>query len=57
MSLNDALNVIKMLARSQGFYGRLLAARDDNPEAFDEWLSGLAKNCKEAVDLVMAIEC
>ena len=56
MSLEQALKVIKMLAQSQGFYGRLLCMRDENPKAFDEWLTNLAKDCKDSVDLVIAIE-
>lgn len=56
MSLEQALKVIKMLSQSQGFYGRLLSARAGNQEAFDEWLTNLAKDCKDSVDLVIAIE-
>ena len=56
MSLEQALKTIKMLAQSQGFYGRLLCARNDDPEAFDNWLTNLAKDCKDSVDLVIAIE-
>jgi hypothetical protein len=56
MSLEQALKTIRMLARSQGFYGRLLCTRSENTQAFDDWLTDLAKDCKDSVDLVIAIE-
>ena len=56
MSLEQALKTIKMLSMSQGFYGRLLRERDEHPQEFDEWLENLAKDCKDSVDLVIAIE-
>lgn len=57
MSLEEALNVLRMFAQSQGFYGRLLRDREDDPEAFDNWLEGLAKDCKTSLDLILKIEC
>lgn len=56
MSLEQALKTIRMLAQSQGFYGRLLCTRSENAQAFDNWLTDLAKDCKDSVDLVIAIE-
>ena len=56
MSLEQALKTIKMLSMSQGFYGRLLSMRNEHPQEFDEWLENLAKDCKDSVDLVIAIE-
>lgn len=53
------MGVFGMLARSQGFYGRLLrdlnareAAGEDLTPFFDQF-----KNCKDAVDVVMVVEC
>ena len=56
MSLEQALKTIRMLAQSQGFYGRLLCTRSENTQAFDDWLTDLANDCKDSVDLVIAIE-
>lgn len=56
MTLQQALNTIENLSQSQGFYGRLLLARAEQPTAFDNWLENLAKGCKDSVDLVIAIE-
>ncbi len=41
------------LAKSQGFYGRLLASLEGNDEA---WEHLEAQNFKDAVDVVMFIE-
>ena len=53
------MGVFRMLARSQGLYGRLLrdlnareAAGEDLTPFFDQF-----KGCKDAVDVVMVVEC
>ncbi len=52
MNKNQILNTIKSLARSQGFYGRMLN------NITDEGLDYLEEqNFKDPVDLVMFIEC
>lgn len=53
MDKQQILDAIKMLAQSQGFYGRLYEAIKDNDEA----LKTLAeKKFKDAVDLVLFFE-
>lgn len=52
------LNLIRTLARSQGSYGRLLAAiteAEDNGEDLSEWYAQFA-GCKDPVDIILAIE-
>lgn len=60
MTENQALNHIRQLSHSQGFYGRLLGAleevREQNPEAYHEYL-GQFKDCKDPVDMALMIEC
>lgn len=63
MTEAQILNNIKMLAQSQGFYGRLLesleeARNSDDEEvvdAYHEWVDSF-KDCTDAVDMVMRIE-
>lgn len=58
MDREKIMATIKSLAMSQGFYERLLAALNENPEAKEEFLSvAESKNFKSDVDLVMWIEC
>lgn len=53
MNKNEILNTIKMLSHSQGFYGRLLEAIQDNDEALD-YLE--AQEFKDVVDLILFLE-
>ena len=48
-----------MLAQSQGFYGRLLRNIDEMDEEDREkvWSDLESQNFKDAVDLIMYIEC
>ena len=59
MERKEVMGVFEMLARSQGLYGRLLrnlnareAAGEDLTPFFDQF-----KGCKDAVDVVMVVEC
>lgn len=59
MARKEVMGVFGMLARSQGLYGRLLrdlnareAAGEDLTPFFDQF-----KGCKDAVDVVMVVEC
>jgi len=45
---------IETLTRSQGFYGRILKALDNNDELLDKLVD---KGFKDVVDLVMYLEC
>ena len=57
MKANEILETIKMLAKSQGFYGRLLNAIETSEEG-EDILAGLESlNFKDSVDLVMFFEC
>lgn len=57
MAKKDVLKVFKMLARSQGSYGRILNVvgmdGENAPDGFFEQF----KDCKDAVDVVMVVEC
>ena len=51
--------MIETLAKSQGFYGRLLAAVDEvEPEKREKFWAGLeAAKIADPIDLVMYFEC
>jgi hypothetical protein len=53
MSKEEILSAIRTLAMSQGFYGRLLEAIEENEEILDDLV---AQNFGDVVDLVMYIE-
>ena len=62
MKMNEIMDTIKMLAQSQGFYGRLLRsleeAYEENYDAFMEFMNELEEqNFKDTVDLVLYLEC
>lgn len=59
MKREEILNVFKMLACSQGFYGRLLHSLETADEdSRDEFLSELEEqNFSDPVSLVMYLEC
>ena len=62
MKMEDILNVIRKLASSQGFYGRLLASMETMEEMFPQDYAKLvveleSQNFQNAVDLVMYFEC
>ena len=61
MSWREVIDVIKMLAHSQGFYGRLLRSIEEqyekdyeNWEAFMQYLE--EQKFKDALDVVMFFE-
>lgn len=60
MSKTKVINLFKILARSQGYYGRLLEALDELKEldrdAYDDYFKQF-KNCKSDVEVVMMVEC
>jgi hypothetical protein len=57
MKANEILETIKMLAKSQGFYGRLLNAIETSEERESILAELESKNFKDPVDLVMFLEC
>ena len=62
MKMEDTLNVIRYLASSQGFYGRLLASMETMEEMFPQDYEKVveeleSQNFQNAVDLVMYFEC
>lgn len=62
MKINEIKDVIKSLAQSQGFYGRLLASMETMEEMYpQDWEKVVAelesKNFKDSVDLVLYFEC
>jgi hypothetical protein len=58
MNKQEILNSIKLLASSQGFYGRLYEQLTDESEESERFLSELeAQNFKDSVDLIMYLEC
>jgi hypothetical protein len=49
--------LIESLAMSQGFYGRLLNALNENPEQGEEWLEQVEKmNFRSDIDFIMYLE-
>lgn len=58
MDRNEIRNTIETLAKSQGFYGRVLNAIDEaEPERQEEiWNTLEAQNFADSVDLVMYFE-
>ena len=57
MKANEILEAIKMLAKSQGVYGKVLNYIETSEER-ENILAGLESlNFKDSVDLVMFFEC
>lgn len=62
MKIEEIKKIIKSLASSQGFYGRLLASMETMEEMFPQDYAEVVKelesqNFQSAVDLVMYFEC
>jgi len=62
MKMQEILNTIKELARSQGFYGRLLESilelRRYDPEGYEDLVEELEKqNFQDKLDLILFLEC
>ena len=62
MKIKEIKETIKLLANSQGFYGRLLASMETMEEMFpndyEELVTELeSQNFENAVDLIMYFEC
>ena len=62
MKMKEIKETIKLLASSQGFYGRLLASMETMEKMFPQDYEKLAEelesqNFENVVDLVMYIEC
>ena len=62
MKMKEIKETIKLLASSQGFYGRLLASIETMEEMFPQDYKKLAEelesqNFQNAVDLIMYFEC
>lgn len=61
MNREQIMQVIRMLAKSQGFYSRLLEnlmeMRDERPDELDNYLSLLeSKNFQDELDIVLYFE-
>jgi hypothetical protein len=59
MSKKEVMSVIDSLACSQGFYGRLgrsIREAEECGEDTSAWFAQF-KDCRDAVDVVMKIEC
>ena len=58
MIKQDIKNNIAMIAKSQGFYGRLLSQIEDDEAVLDYlYEQSVQEGWKDAVDMVLAIEC
>lgn len=62
MKIKDIMEVLNMLARSQGFYGRLVRSieelQTENPFAYDELVYILeSQNFNNTIDVVLYFEC
>ena len=56
MNKEQVLSIFKILARSQGSYGRLLERIGYEGENGCDEFFDMFKNCKDAVDIVLTIE-
>lgn len=60
MNEEKIISTIKMLAMSQGSYGRLynqlMAAKNAGSAAYDSFINEASEHCSDAVSLVMWIE-
>ena len=57
MNREQILEAIRDLAKSQGFYGRLLYNIETDPEGAERVLDNLeAQNFKDVIDLVLYLE-
>lgn len=61
MNRDDILDVVRAMATTQGFYGRLLesllSARESDPDAYDAFMTNLeAQNLRDAADLCIYLE-
>lgn len=56
MKKKEILNAIKMLAKSQGFYGRLLADIEESGNKDEILLELERKNFKDVLDMVYFFE-
>ena len=61
MKINQILSTIRMLAQSQGFYGRLLAEicelRDFDPDGYKEFVEELeSQNFQNSIDMILYFE-
>ncbi len=59
MTEKDILDTFKMLACSQGFYGRLLERLNEcDEDTYNDFMNDLVEqNFTDPVDLIMYIEC
>lgn len=62
MKINEIKKNIKILASSQGFYGRLLASMETMEEMFPQDYAELveeleSQNFQDTIDIVMYFEC
>lgn len=59
MKEQQVVNIIRILSRSQGFYGRLLEslmeAKKNDPDAYHGFLKQF-KDCKDEVEVILMIE-
>lgn len=57
MKAEQIMNCFRDLAKSQGFYGRILNQIKENPVAGDKFLKELEEqNFKDEVDLILYLE-
>lgn len=57
MKKRDVIKVFRLLARSQGSYGRLLSQIGRNGENAPDGFFEKFADCKDIVDVVMCVEC
>ena len=61
LSVNDVMNIIQSLSRSQGFYGRLYEAitdaRENNPAVYNEFVDTVNKaHFVNKIDVILFFE-
>ena len=50
------MEAISLLAKSQGFYGRLLAEIKENQKEYKEYINNKAPVFKDSLDIIMWLE-
>lgn len=56
LSAKEAIDLIKSLAKSQGYYGRLLRdIMSGDFDGFEEWVE--ERKFSDGLEMIMALEC
>lgn len=57
MSRIEVMKTFEMLAKGQGYYGRLVKSLNETDENDKNEFLDIFKDCKDSVEVVMKVEC